>query len=110
MAGHQMQLEAQASQARVRLEGTFDASAAVALRRSLDALDLHRVVLDFSQVRGFVDLAVGVLARELGGRALEVELLGLPEHHERLFRYLGFGVGPARARRTTYQPEELHVS
>jgi hypothetical protein len=53
---------------------------------------------------------VGVLARELSGRPLEVELLGLPEHHERLFQYLGFGVGTARARRTTYQPEELHVS
>lgn len=110
MADQRIQLEAQASQVRVRLEGTFDASAAVALRKSLDALELHRVVLDFSHVRGFVDLAVGVLARELSGRTLEVELLGLPEHHERLFQYLGFGVGKARARRMTYQPEDLHVS
>jgi hypothetical protein len=104
-----MHLEALASKVTIRMEGVFDADAAIELRKTLDALALERATLDFSRVHTFVDLAVGVLARELGGRPVVLTLEGLPEHHERLFQYLGFGVGRARSRRTAYQPEELQV-
>lgn len=109
MAGHWMQLEALATEVTIRLEGIFDAEAALELRTTLDALELSKVTLDFSRVRGFFDLAVGILARELAGRAIDVSLEGLPEHHERLLQYLGVCPGRPRSRRLAYQPEELHV-
>lgn len=102
-----MQLEEMGSRVTVRLEGSFDAGAAVELRKVLQALGTRKVVLDFSRVRTFVDFAVGVLTRELDGQQVEVELKGLPVHHERLFQYMGF-TGAKRARRAAYyQPEEL---
>ena len=41
--------------------------------------------------------------------SINATLDGLPEHHERLFQYLGLGGGLTRSRRTAYQPEELQV-
>lgn len=111
MAGLQMQLEELGSQVTVHLEGDFDARAAVELRKVLQALGTRKAVLDFSRVRTFVDFAVGVLTRELEGLQIEVELEGLPVHHERLFQYLGFCGAKARVRRPGYyQAEELLVS
>lgn len=110
MAGLQMQLVEMGSRVTVRLEGSFDAVSAVDLRKVLEALGTRKVVLDFSGVRTFVDLAIGVLSRELEGRQIEMELVGLPGHHERLFQYMGFCGLKARAARSYYQPEELFVN
>ena len=46
----------------VKVEGTFDAQSALALRRSLEALPACEVELDFTRVRDFQDRAVGVPA------------------------------------------------
>ena len=106
MAGLQMQLEESGETVRVRLSGSFDGRTALELRRVLDALGKRRVVLDFTQVRHFVDFAVAVLTRELDRKELQVELRGLPAHQERVFGYFGFG-GRLPAREPYYRAEEL---
>lgn len=108
MAGLSVQLEERGAAVTVRLEGSFDAAAAVDLRKVIEVLGSKKVVLDFSGVRTFVDLAIGVLSRELEGQEIKLELLGLPGHHARLFHYMGLGSGPVPSRRAAYyQPEEL---
>jgi len=86
-----------------RLAGTFDARAAVRLRQMLEAVD-GRVVVDFSRVRTFVDVAVAVLSGGLKSRS--VELRGLGRHQESVFRYFDIPVerGPGHL---YYQPEEV---
>jgi hypothetical protein len=75
----------------INVEGNFDRSAAEALRRSLDALaEDADVVLDFSRVTQFRDLAIDVLARGLRAHSLSVR--GLAGHQERMFRYFGIPV------------------
>src|SRR5690349_19520 len=81
------------------LEGHFDASAAAALRRSLDAVAEEApdatVVLDFSRVTAFRDLAIAVLARGLRAQSLRVR--GLASHHERVFGCFGISASTARS-------------
>ncbi len=79
----------------LRLEGTFDSKSAAALREVIDGLAGHPVVLDFTRVALFQDLAVPILARGL--THLPVRLVGLSRHPERLFRYFGVGLAPAAA-------------
>src|SRR6185436_14646405 len=72
----------------INVEGNFDRAAAESLRRSLDALDGDAdVVLDFSRVAQFRDLAIDVLARGLKAHSITVR--GLAGHQERMFRYFG---------------------
>jgi len=108
MAGLQMMLEEKGNKVLVKLEGTFDGRTALELRKLLDALGKREVVLDFTQVRHFVDFAVAVLTRELDRQRLDVQLRGLQLHHERVFRYFGFGSGQAPG--AFYQPEERFVN
>jgi len=86
-----------------RLTGTFDARAAVRLRHMLESVDGARVVVDFSRVRQFVDVAVAVLSGGLKSRS--VELRGLGRHQESVFRYFDIKVGREPAR-PYYQSEE----
>jgi anti-anti-sigma regulatory factor len=108
MAGLQMQLEEKGNKVFVKLEGTFDGRTALELRKVLDALGKREVVLDFTHVRHFVDFAVAVLTRELDRQRIDVQLRGLPTHHERVFRYFGFGTGKSSG--SYYQPEERFVN
>lgn len=86
----------------LQLEGTFDGAAALRLRESLEGLSAEEVVLDFTRVQQFKDLAIAVLMRGVQGRNLR--LRGLGTHQERMFRY--FGVNVARgAEPAYYRPE-----
>ena len=89
----------------LRLEGTIDATTVLQLRQSLEALSSDEVVIDFSRVKQFRDLAVAVLSRGLQGRS--VQMRGLGEHQERMFRYFGLTSSPGpRAMSRYYTPEE----
>ena len=85
------------------LTGTFDARAAVRLRQMLENVDGACVVVDFSRVRFFVDVAVAVLSGGLKSRS--VELRGLGRHQESVFRYFDIKVG-REPDRPFYQAEE----
>jgi anti-anti-sigma regulatory factor len=104
MAGLEIHQEENAGKVILRLEGTFDGTTALELRRSLDGLIAAEVVIDFSRVRQFRDLAVAVLSRGLQNRSLR--LRGLGEHQERMFRYFGLTTSRSSAP-TYYQPEEM---
>lgn len=84
--------------------GVFDARAAGALGRTLEQVaEPQQVVIDFSRVQLFVDVAVAVLTAGLRGR--RVELRGLGRHQESVFRC--FGVPIARTPPPPwYRPEE----
>ena len=75
----------------IRINGPFDAMAALQLERRLDDIPPGtRVVVDFSQVRDLGDLGVAVLASGLQGAGRnEVVMRGLCHHHERMLKYLG---------------------
>lgn len=103
MAGLEIYREENAGKVTLRLEGTVDGTTALQLRQSLEALGEDEVVIDFSRVKQFRDLAVAVLSRGLQGKC--VRFRGLAEHQERMFRYFGL----ATARRPVsayYTPEE----
>jgi len=104
MAGLQIHREESSGTVTLRLEGTIDASTASLLRKSLDEVSNKPVVLDFSRVREFMDVAVGVLTRGLYER--DIQFKGLVGHQERMFRYFGFHSQDASNRRY-YTPEEL---
>jgi len=87
-----------------RLAGTFDARAAVKLRQMLETVESARVVVDFSRVRQFVDVAVAVLSGGLKSRS--VELRGLGRHQQSVFRYFDIPV-EREPERPYYQPEEV---
>jgi anti-anti-sigma regulatory factor len=80
----------------LQVEETFDPHTASTLRARLVALGHAGVVLDFSRVRTFRDSAIDVLTRGLTTPTLQ--LRGLDNHQERLFRYLGIGAVPAPRR------------
>ena len=93
----------------LRLEGTFDGKAAELLRRSLQALGPNQdVVVDFSRVRSFVDLAVAVLTRDLSHARGKLHLRGLAGHPERMFRYFGL-TAPMPPPAGFYVAEELRA-
>jgi len=74
----------------IRVEGTFDLSAA---RRVAEALVSARagepVDVDLTRVGEFQDLGVAVLAQALASARARVAVRGLRQHHVRLLRYLG---------------------
>lgn len=76
-----------AGQTILRLEGRFDGTTAELLRRAVEELP-PGILLDFSRVRDFRDVAVLALTRGLDGR--HIRLTGLPQHQERVFRYFGW--------------------
>lgn len=88
----------------VHLEGTFDARAAAELRALLDQHRGETVVIDFSRVRQFMDLAVPILTRGLEHPGLRFR--GLGQHHERVFRYFGISASGPSLRREFGFPEE----
>jgi hypothetical protein len=104
MTGLQIHHEELAGRITLRLEGTLDGRTARELCSSLEQLKSREVVLDFGRLREFQDNAVGVLTRDLLA-ASKVELRGLGDHHERMFRY--FGVVTGTAPRAYYVPEEI---
>jgi hypothetical protein len=84
----QMHLDDATGAVIIDLQGDFDRGSAEELRRTLDSLGSEaRVVVDFSRVRCFRDLAIDVLARGLSASAIHVR--GLGTHQERMFRYFG---------------------
>lgn len=92
MAEMAIHREATDNRVMLRLAGVFNADAAEALKRALEAEE-KPVTVDFSRVREFSDSAVGLLATELLRRTVEVSLAGLNGHQRRMFRY--FGVEPS---------------
>jgi hypothetical protein len=79
----------------IQVGGTFDALAAWDVRKRLRALppDAY-VVLDFTQVKEFMDLGVAVVAPGLRDRERPfVTVRGLRQHQHRMFRYFGVDVG-----------------
>ena len=104
MAGLQIHRSETSGAVTLKLEGKFDRQTALEVNRSLEELGACAVILDFSRVREFMDLAVPVLSQYLMLRP--VELRGLDQHRHRMFRY--FGVLAARtAEREYYTPEEV---
>ena len=81
----------------IRLDGVFDVPAAQRLARQLtDAGDLE-VHVDLTHVREFHDFGVALLAQALATCKARVAVQGLRQHHLRLLRYLGIGIGAAGA-------------
>ncbi len=73
----------------VRLDGNFDASAAMRLSGWLvEVPSSDPLVLDFSQVRTCEDFPLATVARDLAARDRLV-VRGLTRHHERMLRYFG---------------------
>ncbi|MHB8879760.1 MAG: STAS domain-containing protein [Myxococcaceae bacterium] len=91
----------------LRLQGSFDAQGAVALRAAVEQLPGREVVLDFTRVREFQDLAVPVLCKGLP--LLPLRLMGLAHQHERVFRCFGVGV-PSSPARPYWTPEDALLS
>ena len=80
--------------AEVSVEGAVDLAAVGPLCAVATELDVAwKVRLDFQRVRQLSDLAVARLATELGEATGRFSLVGLPEHHQRVLRYIG--VDPA---------------
>ncbi len=73
----------------LRLEGRFDGPAALQLTQLVEELGTGEVVIDFSHVREFLDLAVAVLTSAVARKT--VKLRGLGQHQARMFRYFGIG-------------------
>lgn len=103
MAALEIHQEERAGHLTLRLTGTLDNQTAILLRHSLEALSAREVVVDFAHLREFRDSAVGVLAH--GMRDRKVHLRGLAGHHQRMFRYFGWGP-EAAPKRAYYTPEE----
>ena len=88
MDGLDIRLEQGEHRLVLRLRGTLDGRTASAVTEALDALPPVPLVVDFSEVRTFVDLSVDALTRALRNRP--VSLTGLGRHQARMFRYFGF--------------------
>jgi hypothetical protein len=85
----------------IDVEGTFDAVAARDVRARLRALPPGAcAVVDFGHVREFLDVGVAIVAPELLERDHRVRVLGLRQHHRRLFRYFGVDLDVVRAEAT----------
>jgi len=89
-------IEEREGQVLVRLSGTLDGRAARTVAETLGRLPLRPLVVDFSRVRTFVDLAIDALTLALRGRTFR--LTGLGRHQQRMFRYFGVrAVEPGQA-------------
>jgi hypothetical protein len=107
MAGFELVREDVAGRVILRPKGTLDGSAARLLKGLIADVDPRlEVEVDFSQVREFADVSVGVLTHSLSGRA--VHLRGLRSHQERMFQY--FGIPTDTRERAYWTPEELLVA
>jgi anti-anti-sigma regulatory factor len=83
----------------LRLAGAFDRASAWALRDRVERETVPEIVVDFSLVREFSDLAVAVLAHGLQGASRRVLFRGLRQHQLRIFRYCGVAVEESAPRR-----------
>jgi len=92
-----LEREVNGATASYRISGSFDGASAWDLSTRLSSEPLADVVVDFSQCTGFVDYGIAVLANAIGSSTRRIELRGLRQHHERLFKY--FGVDAAEPRR-----------
>jgi hypothetical protein len=79
----------------IRMDGTFDVSAARRLARELDGMAFADVRIDLSRVREFHDFGVALLASTIAARRAPTSVIGLQEHHLRLLKYLGIDCGAA---------------
>jgi hypothetical protein len=79
----------------VRLEGTFDAPAVGRVRQVIESAEPRdHVRVDLTRIREFQDFGVAALADLLAKWPhVDVEVLGLRQHHVRLLRYLGAPAG-----------------
>lgn len=71
----------------LRLSGDLDGRAARQLGDLLDQAGTAEVVIDFTHVHQFLDLAIAILTRSLSAR--HVRMKGLCAHQEQMFRYFG---------------------
>ncbi len=95
----------------LRLQGRFDGPAAYLLNSLLTDIEpTQPVVVDFSHVAEFQDLAVGVLTRALTDRTFHLQ--GLRTHQERMFQYFGVTTGghDRTVRATQPKPKSLRVA
>lgn len=107
MAGFELVREESSGKVVFHPRGTLDGQAARLLQGLIGDLDPDVAVeVDFSQVREFMDVSVGVLTRSLSGRP--VHLRGLRTHQERMFQY--FGISTGTAARAYWTPEEQPVA
>jgi hypothetical protein len=102
MPGCTLEREVDGGTARYRVSGKFEGACAWELARRLQEEPLHLVVVDFSQVSDFVDYGIAVLSSAMLTMDKRIELRGLRQHQERVFRY--FGVEPAAASRDAELP------
>jgi anti-anti-sigma regulatory factor len=78
----------------LRFHGDFDREGALKLQQRLATLSTP-LLLDFTEVHDFDDLAAAMLGRLLvEDRAGRVTLRGLCEHQYRLFHYIGIELDP----------------
>ncbi len=80
-----------------RLSGAFDRAGAWSLRDRLERDGARELILDFSLVREFSDLAVAVLAHGLTTSRRAVALRGVQQHQLRIFQYCGVPIVEASA-------------
>lgn len=73
----------------LRVVGSFDRAAAWVLRTQVEQEAGRELILDFTLVREFSDLAVAVLAHGLHACMARVRIRGLRQHEVRIFRYCG---------------------
>ena len=90
MDGLDIRLERDDQRLVLRLTGTLDGRTALVVTQALRELPPLPLIVDFSQVRTFVDLSVDALTRALRDRP--VSLTGLGRHQARMFRYFGLRV------------------
>jgi anti-anti-sigma regulatory factor len=92
MSERTMSREIDGGRAVYRFGGTFDRASAWTLRDQVERESAAEVLLDFSLVREFSDLAVAVLAHGLTATGRRVQFRGLRQHQLRIFRYCGVAV------------------
>jgi STAS domain len=74
----------------VRLDGTFDVSAAQGVLKALqDAPEGTEIYVDLARVREFHDHAVATFAEALVRTRHNVSVRGLRQHQYRMLRYMG---------------------
>jgi len=98
MPGCSLEREVIGSTVLYRISGKFDGACAWELASRLDQEPLCDVVVDFGRVNEFADYGISVLASSLVPAPRSIQLRGLRQHQDRLFRY--FGVDPDGAPRT----------
>lgn len=91
----------------LKLEGSFNRESARMLRELLEQWPEELVVLDFSRVHDFLVLAVAEVTRGLESRAVQVS--GLAQVHERIFRCFGW-LGSKPDNPTYYVPEDVPLA